>query len=327
MIGLVYNEMLKMVRKKRIYVICLILIVLIPIFTYAQYTSVQNAIKQLGTSDWRTVLQQRIIDQQNRLASSRIPEEWRAMVKVNIQQMQYYLEKDINPAAPGAPTFMREFIQQGVGLFLPLLVVILASDIVSSEHGGGTIKLLLTRPVPRWKILLSKYLALLFSISFMLLITGATCYAISGIVFGYAGWDLPVITGFEERNGQLITDHVHILPQWKYILMAFGLAWFSCIAVGTISFMVSVLLRSTAASMGTMLAAVISGGLLVQLAPTWNEVKYLAFTNLQLTNYLSGAPTMVEGMTLPFSLTVLSIWSILSLIIAFVVFMRRDILA
>lgn len=327
MIGLIYNEMLKMVRKKRIYVICLILIVLIPIFTYAQYTNLQNTIKQLGTSDWRTVLQQRIIDQQNRLASSRVPEEWKAMVKINIQQMQYYLENDINPAAPGAPTFMREFIQQSVGLFLPLLVVILASDIVSSEHSNGTIKLLLTRPVPRWKILFSKYIALLLSISFMLLATGIFCYLISGIIFGYKGWNLPVITGFEERNGQLLTDNVHILPQWQYILMAFGLAWFSCISVGTIAFMVSVLLRSTAASMGTMLAAVISGGLLVQLAPTWNEVKYFAFTNLQLTNYLSGAPTMVEGMSLPFSLTVLSIWSLLSLVIAFIVFTRRDILA
>jgi len=327
MIGLIYNEMLKMIRKKRIWVIGLILIVLIPIFTYAQYNTAQNAIKQLGTSDWRTVLQQQIIDQQNRLASTRIPEEWKEWTKINIQQMQYYLEHDINPTAPGAPTFMRKFIEQSIGLFLPLLVVILASDIVSSEHASGTIKLLLTRPVPRWKILLSKYLALLFSISLMILMTGIACYLISGIVFGYEGWGLPVITGFEERNGQLVTEHAHLIPQWKYIFMGFGLSWFSCLAVGTISFMVSVLVRSTAASMGVMLAAVISGGLLLQLAPSWNALKYLAFIHLQLTDYLAGQPIMIEGMSLPFSLAVLSVWSILSLLTAFIVFTRRDILA
>lgn len=327
MLNLVYNELLKMIRKKRILVIALILLVLIPIFTYAQYQSVQDAIKQMGTSDWRALLQQQIVDQQNRLSSSRIPEEWRERIKLNIQQQQYYLDHNINPTAPGAPTFIRKFVEQAVSLFLPLLVVVLAADIVSSEHSGGTIKLLLTRPVRRWKILMSKYLALLLSVSFMVLITAIIGYLISGIIFGYRGWTLPVLTGFREQGGHLITDYVHLVPQWKYILMAYGLAWFSCLAVGTISFMVSVLVRSTASSMGIMLAAVISGSLLSQLAPSWNALKYLAFTNLGLTDYLSGQPILVEGMNLSFSLMVLSIWSLAAIIIAFVVFTRRDVLA
>ncbi|SEN34809.1 ABC transporter permease [Lihuaxuella thermophila] len=325
--NLVYNEMLKLVRKKRILVITLILLILIPIFTYAQYHTTQNAIKQLGTSDWRAILQQQIIDQQNRLASSRVPEEWKESIKLNIQQQQYYLDNNINPTAPGAPTFIREFVEEAVSLFLPLLVVILAADIVSSEHSGGTIKLLLTRPVRRWKVLLSKYLALLLSVSFMVVLTAVIGYLVSGMIFGYKGWTLPVLTGFQVQGEHLITDHVHLIPQWKYILMAYGLAWFSCLAVGTVSFMVSVLVRSTASSMGIMLAAVISGSLLGQLAPNWNALKYLAFTNLRLTDYLEGEPILVEGMNLPFSLTVLTVWSITSLIVAFGVFTRRDVLA
>ena len=59
--------MIKMIRKKRLLVITLILIVLIPIFTYAQYRSLQNTIKNIGSSNWRTILQQQIVDQQNRL--------------------------------------------------------------------------------------------------------------------------------------------------------------------------------------------------------------------------------------------------------------------
>jgi ABC-2 type transport system permease protein len=218
-------------------------------------------------------------------------------------------------------------VEQSVSLFLPLLVVILAADIVSSEHSGGTIKLLLTRPVKRWKILLSKYIALLLSISLMVMITAILGYLISGVIFGYKGWTMPVLTGFQTQNGQLITTNVYLIPQWRYILMAYGLAWFACIAVGTLSFMVSVLVRSTSSSMGIMLAAVISGTLLGQLAPSWNALKYLAFTNLELTNYLSGQPVLVTGMSLPFSLAVLSIWSLIGLIVAFVVFTRRDVLA
>ncbi len=324
---LVYNELLKIVRKRRMLVVVLILAVLIPIFTYAQARQAEEMVKNVGTSDWRTLLQQQIVDAQNRLASSRLPDEWRVMLRLQTEQLQFYLDHDINPTAPGAPTFVRNFIEQSVALFLPLLVVVVASDIVSSEHSGGTIKLLLTRPVRRWKILLSKYLALILTVSLILLITGLLAYLISGLAFGYQGATLPVLTGFQEQNGQLVADHVHLVPQWKYILMAFGLAWFAAITVATLSFMVSVLVRSTAASMGIMMAAIISGSLLAQLAPTWEALKYLAFTNLRLADYLSGKPQMIEGMTLPFSLTVLSVWSLAALIISFAVFIRRDVLA
>ncbi|PTX55314.1 ABC-2 type transport system permease protein [Melghirimyces profundicolus] len=326
-IGLVYNELLKMVKKKRVLVVLLITAVLIPIFTYGEYRSLQNTVEQMGTSDWRSLLQQRIIDAQNRLSSSRLPEEWKQQIKLNIQQQQYYLDHDINPTAPGAPTFVRGFVEEAVSLFLPLLVVVVASDIVSSEHSAGTIKLLLTRPVRRWRILLSKYLALLLLVSFIMTSTAVLGYLISGVIFGYGGWDMPVFTGFQANGGELNTESVHLIPQWQYILMGYGLAWFSCIAVATLSFMVSVLVRSTAASIGIMMAALISGSLLTQLAPTWTALKYLAFTNLRLTDYLSGEPSMIEGMTLPFSLTILGLWSLVGLVVAFTVFVRRDVLA
>jgi ABC-2 type transport system permease protein len=325
--GLVYNELLKVIRKRRMLVIFLILLVLIPVFTYGQYRTYKTTMEQMGTSDWRALLQQQIVDTQNRLASNRVPEEWKEFMRLRIQVQQYYLDHDINPSAPGAPTFVRKFVEESISLFLPLLVVVVAADIVSSEYGQGTIKLLLSRPVRRWKILLSKYVALLLVTSLLLLIAGILAYLISGIVFGYGGWDMPVLTGFQMKGEHLITDYVHLVPQWKYILMALGLAWFTCTAVATLSFMVSVLVRSTAASMGIMLAAVIAGNLLVQLAPSWTTLKYLAFTNLQLTDYLSGAPILIEGMSLPFSLSVLSLWSAAALVIAFAVFIRRDVLA
>ncbi len=315
-----------MIRKKRLLVITLILIVLIPIFTYAQYKMLQNTIKNVGSSNWRTILQQQIVDQQNRLASSRVPEEYKHLIKLNIQQRQYYLDHNINPNAPGAPTFVRGFVEQGISLFLPLLVIILAADIVSSEHSLGTIKLLLTRPVPRWKILLSKYIALLLNISFVMILTILLCYLISGIIFGYKGWTFPVISGFQSKGEELITDYVHVLPQWKYILMAYGLAWFICIVIGTLSFMVSVLMKNTASSMGVMLAALISGNLLEQVAHSWPALKYSAFTHLRLTDYLAGNTSLIPGMSLPFSLTVLSAWAIVSLVIAFATFTRQDVL-
>ncbi len=110
---------------------------------YAQYREIETTQKRLGTTDWKVSLQQQIVDSQNRLNNSRLPEEWRDWLKVRVEQQQYYLDHDINPMAPGAPTFVRAFIEQGITLFIPLLVMIVAIDIVSGERSDGTMKMLL----------------------------------------------------------------------------------------------------------------------------------------------------------------------------------------
>lgn len=279
----------------------------------------------MGTTDWRIQLQQEIVDIQNRLSSSRLPEDYEKYFKIRLGQQQYYLDHNINPNAPGAPTFMRVFIENAIGLLMPLLVMVIAADLVSSEASGGTIKLLLTRPVKRWKILLSKYIALLYSISFIVLCVAILTYLISGIVFGYSGWNMPMLTGFQTNNEELLTANVHLIPQWTYILMEFGLAWFVCVVVGSLTFMLSVLLRSTAAVMGIMLSALIAGAILVNMVSSWESAKYLFMVNLQLTNYINGSSPPIEGMTLTFSLLVLFVWLLVSLFISFVVFTKRDV--
>lgn len=325
MINLIYNEQLKLFRKKRLFVIILIVAFLVPIFTYAQYKQVKTTQEKMGTTDWRVQLQQEIVDIQNRLSSSRLPEDYEKFFKIRLGQQQYYLDHNINPNAPGAPTFMRVFIENSIGLLLPLLVMVIAADLVSSEASGGTIKLLLTRPVKRWKILLSKYIALLYSVSFIVLCVAILAYLISGIVFGYGGWNTPMLTGFQTQGDELLTSNVHLIPQWAYILMEFGLVWFVCVVVGSLTFMLSVLLRSTAAVMGIMLSSLIAGAILVNMVSSWESAKYLFMVNLQLTNYVNGSSPPIEGMTLAFSMMVLLIWLIVSLVISFVVFTKRDV--
>lgn len=325
MIKLVYNEMLKIVRKKRLWVIAAIVAVLVALFTYAQYRETEELKKRIGTTDWRTQLQQQIVDLQNRLQSPSMSEEWRKYLQIRLKQQQYYLEHDINPSAPGAPTFMRIFIESAIDLFLPLLVMVVAADLVSSEASAGTIKLLLVRPVKRWKVLLSKYIALLLSVSFIMLTTAVLSYVISGLVFGYGGFGMPLLTGFIPQGEDLNTENVHMIPQWKYILIELGLAAFVSVVVGTLTFMLSVLLRSTAAVMGIMLAALISGAILSNMVSSWHSAKYLFMVNLRLTDYIKGTAPPVEGMTLGFSLAVLAVWGLAALIIAFVVFTRRDV--
>lgn len=322
---LVQNEMMKLAARKRLTVISLIVAILVGLFTYAQYKQTLEQQEKLGTDDWRVAVQTRIIDLTNRLSSSRMSDDQRERFQITLQQQQYYLDHDINPSEPGAPTFVRMFIENAGPMFIPLLVMVIASDLVSSEHSLGSIKLLLTRPVKRWRILLSKYITLLLAISLIVAIVGILSFIISGLVFGYKGLNAPVITGFSAANGELDMSNIKMIRQWEFILMDFGLVWYVAVVVGTLSFMISVLIRSTAAGMGIMLAALISGSILSSMVSSWESAKYLFMVNLNLTGYLNGIAPPVEGMTLPFSILTLAVWWLVGLAVSFFVFTRQDI--
>ncbi|CAH8714003.1 ABC transporter permease [Paenibacillus thiaminolyticus] len=325
LLPLIQNETIKVLRKNRFYVILLILIIIIPVFTYAQMKTVENN-REKFNQDWRLELQQRITDIQNSLGSDRVPEEWKKYRRIVLQQLQYNLDHDINPSDPNGVTFTRTFLDNAVTLFIPLLVMAIASDIVSSERSTGTIKMLLTRPIRRWKVLLSKWIVLMMFTGIIVLLTALLSYLISGLVFGYGGWTYPIFTGFSLTGTDVNFETVHTVPSWLYMLMQLGLVWFSSIVVAALGFMISVLVRSTAASIVTLMATLIAGSILYNMASSWPAAKYLFMINLKLTDYLAGTPAPVEGMTLPFSLAVLTVWGAAGLIVAFRVFTKQDIL-
>lgn len=324
-LSLVKNETIKMIKKKRFYVVLLVLLVLVPVFAYAQMKQAEDKRETYGT-DWRREVQQAITDNQNSLGSDRVPEEWKKYRTIYIQQMKYYLDNDVNPAQPGGASFTREFLDSASTLFIPLLIMGIGSDIVSSERTAGTVKMLLTRPVRRWKILFSKLITLLMFVSLIVLSSVVICYLISGLFFGYEGLGLPVFTGFQLQGANVDVSGVHAVPQWKYLLMQAGLIWFVGMTVAILAFMVSVLVRSTAASIIIMMAALIAGNILSNMASSWTSAKYLFMVNLGLTNYLAGTPAPIEGMNLGFSLAVLGIWALCSIVVSFTVFTKQDIL-
>ncbi|WP_405114563.1 ABC transporter permease [Paenibacillus sp. FSL K6-1217] len=325
LLPLIRNECLKIIKKKRFYVILLILLVLVPMFTYAQMRIAERS-RDKFNSDWRLEIQQQITDNQNSLGSDRIPEEWKSYRRIFLQQLQYYLDHDVNPNEPSGVTFTREFVNNSVSLFIPLLIMAVASDLVSGERTTGTIKMLLTRPVRRWKVLFSKMAALLMFVSLIVLSVFVISYLVSGLAFGYKGFNVPVFTGFQLSGDTVDMSKVHAVEQWKYLLMQGGLIWYVSIVVALLAFMVSVLVRSTAASIVVMMAALIAGTILTNMASAWTAAKYLFMVNMELTTYLAGTPAPIEGMTLGFSMAVLGIWGLAAVIISFAVFTKRDIL-
>ncbi|MBV9492644.1 MAG: ABC transporter permease, partial [Acidobacteria bacterium] len=268
---LIQNETLKVIRRKRFAIVVGILMAIIAIVSYGQYRQLRNQ----KDRNWRAETQQRVASYNNALRRGTVNPSWERSLRAEINRLQFYLDHDIEPNRPTAPFFVRGFAHVAGFLLLPLLVSVLGSDIVSAEHAEGTDKLLLTRPVRRWKILFSKLVTLWIFATITLLSGAVLAYCISAPFLPARGWTAPTFSGFQLASQSLKMDTIRELPLWKDTLIAYGLTWFALLAVASVALMLSVIFRSSAASIGTMLASLIGGTILTRLTPDWTAGKYL----------------------------------------------------
>ncbi|HXI13395.1 MAG TPA: ABC transporter permease [Thermoanaerobaculia bacterium] len=317
---LVENETLKMIRRKRFMIVIGIMIAILAMIAYSQY----RQLNQRKSRNWRVDTQQRIANYQNMVRRGRIAPTWARSLRAEIARLQFYIDNDIDPERPTAPFFARNFANAAGFLLLPLLVAILGSDIVSAETAEGTDKLLLTRPVRRWKILGAKLVTLYGFATLTLLCGGLLAYLISAIVLEPGGWNAPTFSGFQLSARGVDLEGVRELPLWKDALVAYGLSWIAMISVASISVMLSVMFRSSAASIGTMLAALIGGTILSRVSPDWTAAKYLFVTALPIASYYSGEAPPYDGMTIEFCIALLMLWGVTAVAVAFVTFTARD---
>jgi ABC-2 type transport system permease protein len=320
-IALIQNETLKILRRKRFAIVIAILAAILAIVSYSQY----RMLTRQHNRNWRAETQQKIAGYQNMLRRGANP-SWARSVRADMNRLQFYLDHDIEPDRPTSPIFVRTFANVAGFLLLPLLISVLGSDIVSAEHAEGTDKLLLTRPVRRWKILASK-LATLFIFATLTLFCGALlAFVISAPVLPIGGWDAPSFNGFSLVNGTVHLENVRQLPLWKDALIAYGLEWFALLTVSAISLMLSVLFRSSSAAIGTMLASLIGGTILTRISPDWTAGKYLFVSALPLADYYSGQATPYEGMSMTFCIVILTAWAAGATAVAFLRFTQQDVM-
>jgi len=332
MLKLVQNEVTKMMLSKKPYLIVTLLIIFIGLFAYGEQYSYDKSIERLEmisedlTFNWENLARQQIRDMEKRITSPYMSEEGKKSIQIEVEQLKYFLDNGINPITPSAAKFAVQFVEQGIVLLIPLLIIILAADLVSGEFSTKSIKILMTKAVPRWKILMSKFLALSMMTTLVLFLSAVLAVGISNLFFDRWGFDEPVITGFIMNNGNLLSDQVIKVSQFEYMILIYSLAWFVALIIGCITFMISVLVKSTPAAIGIIMAALIGGQFLQFFLADWEIVKYFFVSNLNLTKYLTGSYQFIEGMSFGFSIGVLSIWGLVALAVSFIVFSKKDIL-
>ena len=134
-----------------------------------------------------------------------------------------------------------------------------------------------------------------------------------------------MFNGFSFSGDTLRFSTVRQLPLWKDALIAYGLEWYALMTVSAIVLLVSVIFRSSAAAMGTMLASLIGGTIITRISPDWTAGKFLFVSALPLVDYYSGQAPPYDGMSMTFCIALLGMWGLGAAIVAFLLFTRRDI--
>ncbi|GGE32350.1 hypothetical protein GCM10011391_08780 [Pullulanibacillus camelliae] len=203
--------------------------------------------------------------------------------------------------------------------FVMIFAIIIAGGIVSSEFGSGTIKLLLTRPVSRSTILLSKYVSTLFT----LLVFGVACFVFSCLIaaalFGFDGLSSPYLFYSEGA--------VHEGSMLLHIFGLYGLQMVPAIMFVTVAFLISTVFRNTALAIGLSIFGLMAGSLVLQFLARFGWSKYVLFANLDWSPYFNGNGPFQKGMTLGFSATVLAVYYLLFIAFTWIIFKKRDVAA
>ncbi|MBP2258996.1 ABC transporter permease [Virgibacillus alimentarius] len=313
---LIVNEWTKIFKRAGTYVmIAMILLGVVAMGTLIKMTEEPD---QAG-DQWRDELSQQIKEDKKDLKD----------MPASAGDMKRFLEKDIainqyrldNEIAPPSETTGWSFIDESSALisFAGLFAIIIAAGIVASEFSTGTIKLLLIRPIRRYKILLSKYVTVVLFGLFMLAVLFISS---AGLGFGLFGTGDGNSVHLAYADGEVIEQ-----SQMLHLVKIYLLSSIDVLMLVTLAFMISAVFRNNSLAIGISIFLLMMGGNVTSLiAAKYDWAKYILFANTNLMQYFNGTP-VVEGMTLGFSIVMLCIYFILFMALAFGVFTKRDVAA
>ncbi len=207
------------------------------------------------------------------------------------------------------------------GIFLIVVVVMIAGTIVSEEFNKGTIKLLLVKPYTRNKILMAKAMTTFIMILFVIVVTLMMQILIGGIIFGFDSLSEPVVaynfnTNTMEEMNIFANLGVQTLTQLPMIIL-----------LATLAFAISTLFTNSTLAITISLLGYMSASIINQLAIGYDLqfMKYFVTMNWDLSIYANGALPYMEGMNMTMSIIICVIYFLIMMIPTFIVFKKRNI--
>ena len=307
MLKLIQNEWMKLWHKKGTWaMVALVILFIIGPGIMMKYYETKEG------NTWQESEQQSIENYKEILNDDNLSAEDKSLYEEKIAISEYRLANDVpSQDLAGFMSFTGNMLT-----LVTLFTVIVAASIVSSEFSTGTIKMLLTRPVSRAKILTSKLLTT-FIFGLLLYVVNVGVSALVGLILfgGTTGAELEII------NGQVVEKAV-----WNDLAYHYLLTGGDFVMSMLFAFLVGSVFRSSSLAIGLTMFLSFTGGMIVMFLSKYKIVKYVWLTHSDLTQY-ERSSSILDGITMPFSLTILAIYAVLFLVISYISFMKRDVTA
>lgn len=409
--GLIKNELLKLSRKSKLYIVIGFLTVFTAIQCYAQYvditakapekvieecerlienlknaTVVQTVIQTDENGETKTTnIELQVTDtiedakremERARRKLERMQGDWRENLKDEIKSLEtlkeeaiaegnvtrqesiitrinmlnYHLERDIEPDEEYIMknTVIMDIITGLGAIFLAIVVMMLTVETIAGENSSGTIKLLLTKPVSRSRIYLSKFLASLIASLGVVIAVEAAAYLIIGIIFGFGNMQAPAAIGTKYVPDQIriarygmgvmpVLGSTTLVPLWQKLIIVLALQSLFVVTIVSLGMFISALVKNGISAMifGLLITAVLT--IITTQVEGFGTIKAFAVTmpflfstysagSLILTGYMSEALSSTS-ISVPLAIAVMTGWAALFLAAGYRIFTRKDVLA
>lgn len=221
-------------------------------------------------------------------------------------------------------------ILQTLLVHVPLLIALVAGDMISGEANQGTLRLLLTKPVSREQLILGKFIASSIYTLVLLIWMAIWALGISMLIFGVD--DMLIL------KSEVVTQVLSGDVLWRYVA-AFAFASLAMLTVSALSFFLSLFAENSIGPIMATMSIIIVFTILNTLdLPIFNTIKPFLFTthmlgwkgffdvqinegNEQIIGSVENLPAVL------FSASILLLHIVFFLVASIMIFKRKDILS
>ena len=323
MLNLVKNELIKIFKRKNIYV--LFLVVILVIIGYNVFERYSNNIKSIDISEQYTRAYNQDKVYIDNYESLNIKEKYSDILeRVNLEKyaiqnnIKYKIFLNTENKSAILPSDARSLLMKffnNFDIIIIFIVIYLASTIIYEEYSNGTIKNLLVKPHRRSSILFSKIITTILVTLFTLIVLILFQYVIGGVIFGFDSYSLDAI------RYNHITKNIDVMNLEYYMILIFASKLPMYLLVILISLLLSVFINNIGINI------LISLGLymVTNLEILFNNItKYLFMYNWDISKYIFGNIKAINN-NIGSPILISSIWIILTTVVLFVGFSKKDI--
>lgn len=234
---------------------------------------------------------------------------------------KYILENNVNINKQNDVRGILKSLFNEYGLFIIVMIIMIAGTIVSEEFNKGTIKLLLVKPYSRNKIILAKFITVFIMIAFSILSVVVMELLVGGIIFGYDSLSVPILAY------DFTTQSLQSLNIFSYLGIEIMTQLPKLILLATLSFACSTLFTNSAVAIAIPLLGYMSADMINMLVVQFKVqfMKFFVSLNWNFEEYLFGNLPKMEGMTVGFSIVICMLYFVVMLIPTFIVFKKKNI--